>query len=189
MNLFMDSSNNNLSLIIENDNKIIDSFLHKDEQKISDIIFDKLNDLLNKNNLELSDIKNFYITIGPGSYTGVRVAMTIAKTIKTISVNSVKVYTISSLLFQAGKDNVVSLLDAKGKKWYLGIFKNGKTIIEEQLIPDEILNDFIIDFQDFKVIKDFEEINYEKNYLELKQYFKCIEKVEDLKPKYIKNFI
>ncbi len=188
MNLFMDTSNNTLILILEQENKIVDSLYLQNQNKISDIALEELQKILQKNGLNLKDITNIYLTKGPGSYTGVRVAVTIAKTLKTIN-NSFKVYLISSLFFQAGLDSAVSILDAKGGKVYIGIYDNGICIIQDQLIPLEILEDFIENFQKFVIKKDYLDLDYVSSYLKLKHLFEEATDVEQIEPLYIKSFI
>ena len=53
-----------------------------------------LQKLLQENYLKMSDFDEMVITIGPGSYTGVRVALTIAKTLNATM--NIKVKTVSS---------------------------------------------------------------------------------------------
>ena len=48
-------------------------------KKQSETIFVELNRLLKETNLDYKDIDRVIITKGPGSYTGIRIAMTIAK--------------------------------------------------------------------------------------------------------------
>ena len=60
--------------------------------------------LLNKYHKELLDVDEIVITIGPGSYTGERVALTIAKTLSVIS--SVRIKAISSLALMLVYKNV-----------------------------------------------------------------------------------
>ncbi|AUM62409.1 tRNA (adenosine(37)-N6)-threonylcarbamoyltransferase complex dimerization subunit type 1 TsaB [Spiroplasma monobiae] len=188
MNLFLDTSNNKLILILENNNEIVDSLFLDNQLRISDIALDELQKFLSKNNITIHEVENLYATKGPGSYTGVRVAITIIKTLKTIN-NSFKVYLISSLAFQSSNKKAISILDAKGGKIYLGIYKKGQNIIEDQLIPSEYLVDFQNQFFDHELIKDYSEVDFENAYLNNKNNFKEVTKIEDIKPLYIKHFI
>ncbi|AHI52544.1 tRNA (adenosine(37)-N6)-threonylcarbamoyltransferase complex dimerization subunit type 1 TsaB [Spiroplasma culicicola] len=188
MNLFIDTSNNKLIIILEQNNQIIDHLFLDNQTRISDIALEKLHDFLKQNNLTIKDIKDFYLTVGPGSYTGVRVAVTIIKTLKTID-NSINVYTISSLAFQAGAKSAISLLDARGNKFYMGIYKNKECIIVDQLIPTDYLENFTDEFQGFDVLKDYNGIDFNENFLNLKANFKLVNDIEEIEPQYIKHFI
>ena len=72
------------------------------------------------------------ITIGPGSYTGQRVALTIAKTLATIS--NIKIKAVSSLHGYVGSDKAISVIDARSKKVFVGVYDNNKKIIDDQII-------------------------------------------------------
>ncbi|QBQ07398.1 tRNA threonylcarbamoyladenosine biosynthesis protein TsaB [Spiroplasma gladiatoris] len=188
MNLFIDTSNNTLVLILEKDNIVIDNLILTNQTKISDIALENISHLLKKHNLSLNKIDKFYITKGPGSYTGVRVAITIVKTLKTVN-DKFRVYTISSLAYQAGKLDCVSLLDAKGDKYYVGVYSNKKTLVVDQILPKDYLGDFCKAFKNFTIIKDYHELDFVQNYLDLKDNFELIENVDNIEPLYIKNFI
>ena len=80
----------------------------------------------------MSDFDEMVITIGPGSYTGVRVALTIAKTLNATM--NIKVKTVSSLKAMAGMKKAISILDARSHKLFLGIYNEGKVIVDDCLI-------------------------------------------------------
>ncbi|ALD66076.1 tRNA (adenosine(37)-N6)-threonylcarbamoyltransferase complex dimerization subunit type 1 TsaB [Spiroplasma cantharicola] len=188
MNLFLDTSNNKLIIILEKNNEIIDSFFLDNQIRISDITINELNNLLKNNRLTIKDIDNLYVIKGPGSYTGVRVGITIVKTLKTLN-NKFKIYVLSSLAFQASTKKVISILDAKGKNIYLGIYDKGKNIIEDQLVPLEYLKDFEQQFLNFRLVEDYKEIDFKECYLQTKIFFQEIKEIKDIKPLYIKSFI
>ncbi|ATG97590.1 tRNA (adenosine(37)-N6)-threonylcarbamoyltransferase complex dimerization subunit type 1 TsaB [Mesoplasma lactucae] len=191
MNLFIDTSNWNLILILEKDNKIIDQFVLKDTKKVSDVFIPNLQEMLKKNNLTIHDITNLYVTTGPGSYTGERVGLTMVKTLKTLNVKY-NVYVINSLLYQAGMNKKISLLDARGKKYYLGIYDNAEPQVQEQLISIEDLDKEYLNneaWSSYQVVKDYQDLDFSANYLALKPKFELIENPELLKPTYLKNFI
>ena len=63
------------------------------------------------------------ITLGPGSYTGERVALTIAKTLSVIS--SVHIKTVERLRLMQGYKNVLSVIDARSQKVFVCAYENG----------------------------------------------------------------
>ncbi|AKU80202.1 tRNA (adenosine(37)-N6)-threonylcarbamoyltransferase complex dimerization subunit type 1 TsaB [Spiroplasma turonicum] len=188
MNLFIDTTNNKLLLILENNDNVIDYLVLDNQNRISDILIETIDSFLVKNKIDISLIESFYITIGPGSYTGVRLGVTFTKTIKTFN-NNINVYMISSLAFQAGFGKSLSIIDAKGNKYYVGVYDKAKNIIVDQLLTSEVLEEFKKSFKDYDIIKDYENIDYVKNYINLKPFFKLANSIDEVNPLYIKHYI
>lgn len=76
-NLIIDCSAG-MVLILDNENDI-HSFIDADEKKHTDELLLKLDNLLNENNIKIGEIDNICVFTGPGSFTGVRVAISVAK--------------------------------------------------------------------------------------------------------------
>ena len=78
--VLLDSSNTNLSVGIAKDNILLDYISYEAWQRQSEYMIVELNKLLEKHNIKKEDITDVMVAKGPGSYTGVRMAMTSAKT-------------------------------------------------------------------------------------------------------------
>ncbi len=86
--------------------------------------------LLLENNYKPLDVKHIYISIGPGSYTGLRIAATVAK-IMSLAIDC-KIVTVDTLDVIAANiygqknysdiDCVGSVLDAKRGQFYISIY-------------------------------------------------------------------
>ncbi|AVN60500.1 tRNA (adenosine(37)-N6)-threonylcarbamoyltransferase complex dimerization subunit type 1 TsaB [Mesoplasma entomophilum] len=188
MKLFIDTCNWKLVLILKKDDQIVDSLILPDTKKVSDIVLSTITMLLSKNNLKINDIEEFYLTNGPGSYTGVRVGLTIVKTLKTLN-NEIKVYLMNSLAFQASNDKIISVLDARGNKYYLGVYENQKPLIKETVVSLEELEDIKKTYNDFIIKKDNESVDYLETFNLLEDKFILVNEIEEISPLYIKNFI
>ena len=79
--IIMDSANKYLVVALYEDEKCLASLQEEGNRKQSEYAIVYLQKLLQENQLKISDFDEMVITIGPGSYTGVRVALTIAKTL------------------------------------------------------------------------------------------------------------
>ena len=181
MNLFIDTSTNYLFLILENNNKIVSNLKLFGKKLHTEQTIEEICKLLKKNNFLWKDIKSFYVTNGPGSYTGVRVTLTIVKTIKTIN-NNVDVFWINSLIFQVGLKNQLSLIDARGNKYYALHCNKGKATGKIKIIDKNLIIN-----KESSI--DYNNIDYTTNYLNLKKHFKKIKNINDLKPLYVKKII
>ena len=79
------------------------------------------------------------IVTGPGSFTGLRIGVTIAKTFAYI--NNIEVIPISSLKIRAlslKHDNCLSIIDAHHNNYYIGLYdKDNNNIINEKFTNKE----------------------------------------------------
>ena len=96
ISLCMDSAYKQLVLGLYKDKELLAGISLEAFKKQSETIFVELNRLLKETNLDYKDIDRVIITKGPGSYTGIRIAMTIAKVL--CSQMHKELYTILSLI-------------------------------------------------------------------------------------------
>ena len=110
--ILLDSSNTSLTVGIANQDKVLESISYEAWQSQSEYMIPELDKLLSKYNVNYKDISSVVVSIGPGSYTGVRIAITIAKTIATAT--GCKLYGISSLRCQKDRKNPsICLINAR----------------------------------------------------------------------------
>ncbi len=73
-----------MSIFVDRDGKIF-SFVDKEQKRHTDNLLFKLDELLNEAGINVSEIDVFCVCIGPGSFTGIRVAVSI---VKGLAINS-----------------------------------------------------------------------------------------------------
>ena len=186
--LFLDTCYKNLNIIILKDNDVLDYYSEECNKKQSEYLFTKLDELFKKNNVVKKDVGEVYITIGPGSYTGVRIALTLAKVL--CSIKNIPLYVISSLKFYAGGNpNTLVLMDARAERAYVGIYDNNKEVLKDQV---KYLKD--IDPKDYNVVLDGQLINKEYKDIDIVsafkntiKEFKKVDNVDTLVPVYLKE--
>lgn len=112
--------------------------------KHSECLMKNIMELLNENELKLQDLDLLCCTKGPGSFTGLRIGMSVLKGIAfscdkpLVSVSTMEVIA-HNLSFFPG--TVVPLLDARKQRYYSAVFQQGKRIspdmdsIPEDLVP------------------------------------------------------
>ena len=104
-----------------------------------------IENMLSKENISLKDIDQVIVGIGPGSYTGVRIGVTVAKMIGYL--NNIDVYEVSSLALIAShsdKPYVLALIDARRGNAFMGLYENtGQTLVK-------INNDKLENIDDYK---------------------------------------
>ncbi|MCI5773187.1 MAG: tRNA (adenosine(37)-N6)-threonylcarbamoyltransferase complex dimerization subunit type 1 TsaB [Erysipelotrichaceae bacterium] len=125
--LALDTSHKHLVVALLQDDQIIASICEYCPKKQSELILVELERLCKENNIKPFDIQQVVITKGPGSYTGVRIAMTVAKVI--CAMRNIPLYTISTIDLLAS-DNCLVLMDARGQRAYYGKYQNGQLVGE-----------------------------------------------------------
>ena len=151
--ILLDSSNTNLSVGIARDNLLLESISYEAWQRQSEYMIPELDKLLKKHQVSKEEIKEVIVAIGPGSYTGVRIAITIAKTVATAL--DAKLYAVSSLKSQKdGKNPSICLINARSGRSYMGVYKGYETIISDCIMKnDEVLN-YVKEHPDYSVCGD-----------------------------------
>lgn len=190
MNLFMDTTNGHLIYLLEKDNKIVGQLMRHDIHKISDYALDDLKTLLTEHQLTLPQIKKLYLVNGPGSYLGIRVGLTIASTLKTLNPD-LEIFVINSLFYQVGLKTTLSVIDARGDKLYVAIYDKGKEKAKPKVLLKNDYEKWALPWlnQGYVVIKDYEDLNYAENFLNLKEKFKPVNHQNQLKPLYVKGYL
>ena len=190
--ILVDSSNTNLSVGLARDNLILESISYEAWQRQSEYMIPEVSNLLEKYSICKEDIKEVVVAIGPGSYTGVRIAITIAKTIATVL--DAKLYPVSSLRVQKDcKNPSICLINARSGRSYIGVYEDKKTILEDQIMRNEDVLKYIQEHPSYSVcgntdylgIKGVEPNNI-KEMLELKNSLNSVNPLS-LKPVYMKD--
>ncbi|WP_339042769.1 tRNA (adenosine(37)-N6)-threonylcarbamoyltransferase complex dimerization subunit type 1 TsaB [Spiroplasma endosymbiont of Apeira syringaria] len=184
--LYLDTTNNKLTVVILQGNKILASSSFIAWQKQTELAIPTITNLLVKCKIKLKDISKVVIANGPGSYNGIRVAITFVKTLKVLN-SFLTVFTINSLLLQAGLIKSISVLSAYNNKSYLAVCDNEKIIIQPQLVDENAKIGIISDLLDYKIIENLEKCNIVENFQKLSPYFIEVKNMEDLQPYYIND--
>ena len=140
--LLLDSSDINLLVGISKDDKVVYRHFEYAWQRQSEYMIPEIEKALLNVGITLKDIDEVVVGIGPGSYTGVRIPLTIAKTLN--AVNNINVVAISSLKMLGHNDEkYISLMNARSARSYIGIYNNGETVFEDGIIENAKLDEFI----------------------------------------------
>ena len=186
--LCMDTSHTYLVLALIRDDQVIARVQEECWKKQSEEIFPQLIGMMKKVQLEPEDIDQIVISEGPGSYTGVRIAMTVAKVVSAL--RKLPLYTIGTLQLYAGREDCRVLLDARGKRAYTCRFRDGEALEEEQVLPLEEIRPLA---ENEQIVGDGHLIGREdvwpdiaENFLALKDAWKKAENVHLVVPDYLK---
>lgn len=137
VSLIVDSSTKILyiSLVLEGVLKYEKYVLGQNDHAKNIVIL--IEEALKENKMEVANINEVIVGVGPGSYTGVRMAVTVGKMLA--SLGQIKLKKISTLaLMSSGYEGVtLALIDARRGNAFAGGYKNGDLVIEECLVNKE----------------------------------------------------
>lgn len=186
--LFIDTTQNYCNLaILDDQNSIMNKLQILTHNNMTDVVVEKISELLNPTNVDKKDIKNIYLLIGPGSFTGCRVGYIIAESFK--SVNNCNILYTNSLLFQLPKGTGISLIDAKSNKFFVAIYDQYKEILSPKLIDANELDSIKKQYSNFEIYLDYQNIDVFKNLLaNINNAFIKLPNGEKIVPLYIKGF-
>ena len=189
-----------------------DKFISKElinKGNISEVLIDEIEKFFKNINQDLRKIDSIYVITGPGSFTGIRSALTFAKTMKlVVRINIFGLSKFELMNYHMNSENLkkkkIILLHFKKNQFFIQIFNKNKPIEAPQLInfeeykienmrntsliyDNEILKKYLSK-KDFDVMKNnMYFMNYDLN--KLPQFIKeNMIKSNNLKPLYISNY-
>lgn len=162
ISLFIDTSYKSLFIGIVNDNVLIDKVNIYAEATFAEKLVPEIDSIFRKNNLELKSIDKLFVTVGPGSFTGIRIGLAVCKTL-AFALNK-RIIPISSLEFMATTKTdtkyKIPFVDARHGKVFAGIYDNiGNIVIPDSYCSLNELLDKIEDSYTFISYDNLEGIN------------------------------
>ncbi|WP_027122144.1 tRNA (adenosine(37)-N6)-threonylcarbamoyltransferase complex dimerization subunit type 1 TsaB [[Mycoplasma] imitans] len=154
--------------------------IHKN---LVDIIVNKIDEFLLDHKIKKKAIKKLYITIGPGTFSGVRVGTNIAKTWKSVE-PALEVYTISTLKIQVPYGDGISCIDAKSNKQYVSIYRSN--VGNMKIVDDENYENMCKKNTDLSLFKNFKNVDIFENLISNISNFELTD-IENIKPIYLKD--
>ena len=176
MTLFIDTHDELITIALKIKEKI---YIKTKSSEYSHSIFvmPMIEEIFKENNLEIKDLESIIVVNGPGSFTGIRIGISIAKTIayalkiKINTISSLTAYLISS---EINENKMAIVKDNKG--FYISAFdKDNNQIIEEQYREE---NNY-----------DYKEVDYKLDINKIIEYCKLLESENPhfVKANYIKK--
>lgn len=138
--LAIDTSSEICSTAILENEEIIDENNLDNGKTHSENLMPLLDELLKRNNIKIKDIDLLACSVGPGSFTGIRIGVSSIKPIAEVL--DKKIASVTSLEALAknvvAKDDeiIVSLIDARNNQVYCGIFDKDYKLKENYLAED-----------------------------------------------------
>ena len=178
--LIIDSATHVLYHALVKDNEVLFESYTKGQNDHAKNIVKIIEDIFNKFSINADDLSSIVCGIGPGSYTGVRMAVTVSKMIAVFK--HVKLYQISTLdLISSGySGKVLATIDARRANSFSGIYQNNKLVGVEAIRNTE---EFLKEECDAHVTEE----EFKVNPLVVIKNAKLVENPHGLNPNYLQE--
>lgn len=148
ISLFIDTCDTEYIVSIIKDNETLFFFKSENSKDLSTKLLKKIDEAFHNINLSIQDVDKIFVTNGPGSFTGIRVGVTVAKTL-AYSLNK-DIYTISRLECMASTkcntDIIVPYIDARRDYVFAGIYdQNLNCLMKDNYLSKDCLLEKIKD--------------------------------------------
>lgn len=148
--VLLDSSDCNLAVGLAKNHQLIDFIQYEAWQRQSELMIVELEKILKRNNVTREEIGSVMCGIGPGSYTGVRISLTIAK-VMALALN-ISLYLVSSLqILKDGKNPSICIINARSNRSYVGVYENDKVILSDTIMKNDELKQYIEAHKDYVI--------------------------------------
>lgn len=180
--LFIDTHDKNVLIILYKDGKIISKENLETKNKHSEVAMPTIDKVLKYVNVDVSELGSIVVVNGPGSFTGERIAVTIAKTIAyalSIPIRVIDALTILATGVDTDK-KVVAIEDRNGA--FVGMFDSNYNTLE----PLQYMNkSMYTEFKENNDVNTLVDVDYEKVY----EYVMTLKELNphEVKPLYIKG--
>ncbi len=159
--LYVDTSSSWLYAGLVEDDQLLDCIKEELKTDLSTLALDHIAKMLERKQVKPDEIDEFVIVTGPGSFTGIRIGLTIVKTWAWAKEKTV--YPISSLEAMALSGKAASfyvpMIDARRNYYYAGIHDaNGNNVFKDTHIYLEDFQKELTNYHDVLVISN-EEVN------------------------------
>ena len=134
--LAMDTSNKALSLALLQDKELLGQVTLNIKKNHSITVMPAIDFLMNSLDMKPTDLDRIVVSQGPGSYTGLRMAVATAKTLAhTLKIELVGVSSLLALVPEQVEGLVIPVMDARRNNVYAGFYQSGQSVRPEAHLP------------------------------------------------------
>ena len=140
--LFFDTSSELLKVTLLKDNEVIYDKEMITKNDHSSYLVPSINEAFKTNNIDFKQLDKIVVGIGPGSFTGTRISITVAKTYaSSFNIPVISISSLEQMIYDIdGYDYYVPIIEEKNDNMYFSIFdKDKKRIIDDSYSNIEIL--------------------------------------------------
>ena len=158
--ILFDSSTGVLVMALAKDGRMIDYSIRIGKKDHAKYVVDRMDQMLKRKYLTIDQIDEIVVGYGPGSYTGLRIAVMVAKMLAYTK--KIRLRAVSSLYFLTSgiEERVAPMVDARNGNVFAAIFGDHHMILEEGLYTTDYVREvakanhikpFIIDERHYEI--------------------------------------
>ncbi len=183
--LFFDVSTNVMYVGYAKDDILVDFSIRIAQRDHAKYLVDRIDSVVKRNKLTLDMIDEVIIGYGPGSYTGIRIAVVVGKMLAYTK--NIKLKIISSLYFMTSgyEGKVAALIDARRGYVFCAIYDGDKVILEDSY---KKLSELSLDerYRNAQTIF-IDDRSFEINPKKIRVHSTLVENPHDLVPNYLRK--
>ena len=131
-----DTSSKALTLAILEDETLLAQMTLNIKKNHSITLMPAIDFLMKSLDMKPTDLDRIVVAQGPGSYTGLRIAVATAKTLAhTLKIELVGVSSLLALVPEQAEGLVIPIVDARRNNVYAGFYQSGQTVQPEAHLP------------------------------------------------------
>ena len=131
-----DTSSKALTLAILEDETLLAQMTLNIKKNHSITLMPAIDFLMNSLDMKPTDLDRIAVAQGPGSYTGLRIAVATAKTLAhTLKIELVGVSSLLALVPEQVEGLVIPVMDARRNNVYAGFYQSGQSVRPEAHLP------------------------------------------------------
>lgn len=195
--LYIDTSSSYLYAGIAEDNNLLAEVKKEFGTSLSEEALPEIVSLFTKTNLTAKDIDKIIVVNGPGSFTGIRIGITIAKVYAwSLNIPITTITSLEAMMLSSNTNKIkVPMIDARRRYVFSAIYdENNQVILKPQHIKMDDLNKELEKLSDYTIIAkdELEEYDNKEDYnpdiLRIINYFKDKEAINPhgVNPDYLK---
>lgn len=140
--LAVNTSNKIASVAVFEDGNLLGEINTEDQKTHSEKIIPSVDTLLNKLKLNIKDIDLFAVSVGPGSFTGIRIGVSLIKGMaQALNKKVIGVTSLEGLIEMAEGENVCAIINARHGNVYYQIKLNGNLLAPDCKQIEQVINE------------------------------------------------
>lgn len=160
--LSIDTSNKIASVSVFEDNNLLNEKFSDDQKTHSEKLLPIIDELLKEEGISIGDIDMFAVSVGPGSFTGIRIGVSTVKGIaQALNKKVIAVTSLEGLIEMADNKNVCAIINARHGNVYTQIKYNNKLLEPDCKSINEVIHE-LRDYNEKFIIVGDATIEFEK---------------------------